>query len=47
MTLDEPHRKLYIGDTQGVVRMFNVLLGIEMTKLRISAETLVELKEDD
>jgi hypothetical protein len=45
MCLDHPHRKLFIGDSRGVVRIFNVNSGVLMSELQMSEETQSKINE--
>jgi len=45
MCLDKPHRKLFIGDSRGTVRIFNVNSGVFMSELEISDEVKEKIKE--
>lgn len=45
MCLDKPHRKLFIGDSRGTVRIFNVNSGVFMSELEISDEVKEKIIE--
>lgn len=47
MTLDVRHRKLYIGDTSGVVRVINVTKGAEMGQLELASDIRSHINETD
>jgi hypothetical protein len=45
MCLDKPHRKLFIGDSRGAVRIFNVNNGVLMSELEMSDEVKEKIIE--
>ena len=45
MCLDHPHRKLFIGDSRGAVRIFNVNSGVLMSELELSDEAQERMNE--
>lgn len=45
MTFDDKHRKVYIGDQNGLVRVFNVNTGTEITQLQPANSKLKSLGE--
>ena len=45
MCLDEKHRKVFIGDTNGDIRAFNVNNGVELGVLKLSDEIIKKLEK--
>lgn len=45
MCIDEKHRKLYIGDTRGLVRIINVNNGVMLGELEWSEDVVEKLNE--